>query len=48
VYQFKKTKAVKSEVTRILQKHVNTSKQMAKNNAKQKAINDLFNNETPE
>jgi deoxyribodipyrimidine photo-lyase len=48
VYQFKKTKAVKSEATRILQKHVNTSKQMAKNNAKQKAINDLFNNETPE
>jgi deoxyribodipyrimidine photo-lyase len=48
VYQFKKTEAVKTEAKRILNKHVNTSKQVAKNNAKQAAIIDLFNNETPQ
>jgi len=48
VYQFKKTEAVKTEGQRILKKHVNTSKQLAKTNAKQLAIIDLFNNDNPQ
>jgi len=48
VYQFKKTEAVKTEAKRILNKHVNTSKQDAKKASKQAAIIDLFNNNTPQ